>query len=276
LGAQQPYIDERLRLAKKVQKDLALRRKQDPKAAIHVRVATADGYEEHDFPELKFADGDQLWALLRYPFVGQGSPEAVQVALQLAAVEMPGSPPIVTPDKFQSYCDKWFGLDCNGFVGNFLRHERAGTPWRDVTKTKGTGPDAPIDSIWEKFGGTVRSHAEEIDYKELNLMVLVDAAGKIIPGGASGPGHIVISGPGERADIDQLQKSLPIPPNRTVPAVCVVESTGAVDSSDHKSGLSRSFYAYMDHPKLKGVIRVHRGLNGGRMNVRGRGTPRVD
>src|SRR5262249_45378321 len=103
LGAQQPYIDERLRLAKKVQKDLALRKKQDPQAAIHVRVATADGYEEHDFPGLKFADGDQLWALLRYPYVGKGSPEAVQVALQLAAVELPGSPAIVAPDKFQSY-----------------------------------------------------------------------------------------------------------------------------------------------------------------------------
>jgi hypothetical protein len=29
----------------------------------------------------------------------------------------------------------------------------------------------------------------------------------------------------------------------------------------------------MDHPRLEGVIRVHRGLNGGMMNVRVRGSP---
>jgi hypothetical protein len=69
------------------------------------------------------------------------------------------------------------------------------------------------------------------------------------------------------------QKNVPIPRDRTDSAVCVVESNGAVDSSDHKSGLSRSFYAYMDHPRLKGAIRVHRGMNGGMMNVRVRGSP---
>jgi hypothetical protein len=273
LGAQQRYLDERLRLAKKVQKDLQLRKKKDPEATIHVRVATADGYEEYDFPGLKFVAGDQLWALLRYPFVGKGSPEAVQVALQLAANEMPGSPPFVTPDNFQSYCDKWFGLDCNGFVGNFLRHEPAGIPWQDVTKTKGIGPDAQIDFIWNNFEGTVRSRAADIDHTELNLMVLVDSGGKIIPGGSSGPGHVVISGPGERADIDQLNRTFPIAANQTVPAVCVVESTGAVETSDGKNGLARSFYAYMDHPHLAGVIRVHRGLNGSTMNVRVKGAP---
>jgi hypothetical protein len=66
LGAQQPYIDERLRLDKKVQKGLQLRKKEHPEATIHVRVASADGYEEHD---------DQRWALVRYPLWAKDHPK---------------------------------------------------------------------------------------------------------------------------------------------------------------------------------------------------------
>jgi hypothetical protein len=274
LGAQQPYIDERARLGRKVKKDLQLRKQKDPSAAISVRVSTPGGYEQRDFADLQFADTDQLWALLRYPFVGKGSPESIQVALQLASVDMKGSPALVAPGDFQGYCDRWFGLDCNGFVGNFLRHEYAALPWHDVTTTKGKiEPNGLISDIWEKFGGVVRSRAADIDYQELNLLVLVDANGKIIPGGSSGYGHIVISGPGEGAVVDHLDKIFPVAANQGIPAICIVESTAAIDSTDSKTGLARSFYAFVDHPQQAGVVRVHRGLNGKTMNVRVKGAP---
>jgi hypothetical protein len=272
LGAQEAFMNERGRLARKVKKDLQLRKQADPAATIKVRVSRPGGYEEREFTDLQFTDADQLWALLRYPYVGKGSPEAIQVALQLGALEMQGSPAIVSPADFQSYCDRWFGLDCNGFVGNFLRHEAAGIPWHDVNLTDSViESNSLISDIWRHFEGTARSHASEIDYRELNLMVLVDSAGKVIPGGAPNHGHIVISGPGERADIYDLDRVFPVAADQGVPALCVVESTGAVDSTDGKSGLSRSFYAAADHPQLPGVMRVHRGLNGKLMNVRVKG-----
>jgi hypothetical protein len=259
LGWTQVANDERGRLARKIQKDHAILKQADPDAMIRVRVQTANGIEEHEFADLTFAETNQLWALVRYPYVGKGSPEAIQVALQLAAVELPGSPPFITPDAFQAYCDKWMGLDCNGFVGNFLRHERGAIAWDDVTIAKGIDPNQQIDGIWTAFGGTVRDHAADVDPDELNLMVLVDAAGKIIPGAKNAYGHIVITGPGETDVIDGKK------------AVCVVESTAAIEQGDTKNGLARSFYTMSDHPSLPGVITVKRGLNNKTMNVRIRG-----
>src|SRR3954466_10216054 len=64
LGAKQTHIDERLRVARKIQNDLAIRRKADPTAKIVVRVHTATGVEEHSYDALTFGKSDQLWALL--------------------------------------------------------------------------------------------------------------------------------------------------------------------------------------------------------------------
>jgi hypothetical protein len=271
LGSTQAHIDERARLGRKVQKDLRIRRQSDPDAAIEVRVQTADGIEERTFDSLSFAKTDQLWALLRYPYVGKGSPEAIQVTLQLAMTDLPGSPPIVAAADFQAYCDQWFGLDCNGFVGNYLRHVVAGTPWWDVTQAPGIGPDHLITEIFRTFPGDVRNSADQVDFRELNLLAMVDDAGKVIKGGGEPHGHIVLSGPGERADIFALKQALGVPDDQGVPAICVVESTGAIDPADSRNGLVRSFYAYVDRPGQQGVMRVHRGFNGKGMKVRVKG-----
>jgi len=274
LGAQEKYMDERARLGRKVKKDLQIRRKEDPDAVIRVRVSTPNGIEEQEFSDLAFQNDDQLWALLRHPYVGKGSPEAVQVALQLGAVELEGSPAIVKPENFQSYCDTWFGLDCNGLVGNYLRHEYEGIAWPDVTADRdANAPDNLITDIFNRFDGTVRNAADEIDFNEFNVLAMVDSQGKIIAGGAGGFGHIMMSGPGERDDISDLKSKLGVAADATVPAICVVESTAAVDGTDGQSGLARSWYACVDHPTQKGVIRVHRGLNGSVINVRIKGAP---
>jgi len=274
LGAGQAFVDERYRLAKKIEKDLRIRRQSDPNYSIRVRVSTTGGNEEREFSSFGTTGNDALWALIRYPYVGKGSPEAIQAALQLAAVDLPGSPAIVTPDNCQSYSDKWFGLDCNGFVGNYLRHEYLSIPWWDVNTTEGEiEPNDLISDIWNKFTGTVRNSSAEIDYNDLNLLVMVDQSGKIIPGGSGPSGHIAISGPGDGATIDGLKGKLPRAGDDGVPAICVVESTGAIEEADGKTGLARSYYAYVDHPHLPAVFRMHRGLNGGLISVRVKGLP---
>jgi len=163
LGVRPGGFDERVRLEQKIQKDLAIRRKADKAAKINIRVSTADGIRERSFDGLNHKDAsDQLWKLISYPYVGKGSPEGLQALLQLATVELPGSPALVKPANFQSYCSKWLGLDCNGLVGNFLRHIYSGIVWWDFTTTdSGLDPNKDIKVIWDAFGGTERKTAAD-------------------------------------------------------------------------------------------------------------------
>lgn len=271
LGAQQPYIDERLRLARKVKKDLAVRRRTDPDAVIEITVETASGVEQTTFDDLTFEGDDQLWALLRYPYVGKGSPEAIQVACQLAIRDVPGSPPLVASAGLQAYCDKWLGLDCNGFVGNFLRHVVAAVPWTDVNRDASIEANNLITDMFATYGGVARNAAAEINPDELNLLALVDDSGRVIKGGGAPYGHIMISGPGERDEVFDLKSTFGVPNESGVPAICVAESTGAIDPDDGRTGLVRSFYAYVDKPGQPGVFRVRRGFNGKVINVRVKG-----
>ena len=274
LGVRAGGFDERTRLEWKIQKDLAFRRKTDKAARIVIRIATPDGIQERSYDSLNHkVAGDQLWKLLSYPYVGKGTPEGIQAILQLGSVELPGSPALVKPANFQAYCDKWLGLDCNGLVGNYLRHVWNGIDWSDVTTTASpVSPNNDIKAIWDGFDGTERS-AADVDFRELNLLVMVDrTTGKIIPGGPSGEsGHIMISQPREVEYDTGLKKLLGVPDDQEVPGLIVLESTAAKDSADNKSGLAKSAYAYVDHPKFKGVLKVRRGLNNGPLNVRVKG-----
>lgn len=259
-------MNERARLAKKVAKDLAMRRAQDPAAGITVRVDDGSGPTDRTFASFATAANDPLWALMRYPYVGKGSPEAIAVALQLAAVDLPGSPPIVAPDAFQTYCDTWLGLDCNGFVGNYLRHVLAGVAWDDVNSTKGLGPDSDIATIWQKFPGTAVARADDVVPAALNLIVLTNGQGQVIPGGPGGVwGHVLLSGPNESTRLDGLKNALGV---ETADAICTAESTAAVDPAEHRDGLFRGWSAYVDQPGQPGVLRLYRALGGAPLRVR--------
>ena len=276
--------DERTRLGQKIQKDLTIRRRADKSAKIRVRVDTPGGVEEREFDKLELSDSDQLWLLLRYPYTGKGSPEGVQAILQLASVELPGSPAMVKPANFQAYCDKWLGLDCNGLVGNYLRHVWKGIHWSDVTATASpVSPNNDIKAIWNGFDGTVRSSAAEVSFKDLNLLVMLDPkTGEIRPGGPGHPpGHIMISQPHEIEYDTGLKSMLGVPDDKEVPGLIVLESTGAKDSADKKDGVAKSAYAFVDqlppktkanpNPKPNGVFKVRRGLNNTGLFVRIKG-----
>ena len=273
LGVRNGGYDERVRVGQKIEKDLAIRRKADKSAKIAVRVNTPTGVQTREFDNLNHKDADdQLWKLLSYPFVGKGSPEGIQALLQLAAVDLPGSPPVVKPANFQSYCDKWLGLDCNGLVGNYLRHQYQNIDWWDVSTTANKiSPNNLITDIWNGLDGTVRNAADDVDFNDLNLLVMVDKAGKTIPGGSAGPGHIMISQPREVDFQVGLKKTLGVADDETLPGIIILESTAAKDEADSKNGVAKSVYAYVDYKPQKGVMTVRRGLNGTTLNVRIKG-----
>ena len=265
---QQNIMNERAKLAHKVLKDLSILRTTDPAAGISVTVDSGSGVERRTFDTFTTNATDQLWALLRYPFVGKGSPEAVSIALQLAAVDLPGSPAIVSPENFQSYCDAWLGLDCNGLVGNYLRHVLYRVAWDDVNSTKEIGPDSDISTIWNRFSGTEYTHVDEVDPSQLILIVLVDEHGKVKPGGSSGYGHILLSGPGESTSINGVKNMLGID---QAPAICTVESTHAKHQPEGKDGLFRGWSAYAESRAQAGVFRLLRGVDGPPIPVRMKG-----
>lgn len=270
LGLKAAQTDFRAKLVRKLKKDLAAGRKKDPGYAIRIRVRTGGGDEERRYTEVTSKENDPLWMLIRYPFAGKGSPEGIQAALQLAATDGPGEKAIVSAGKLQEVCDQLLGVDCNGFVGSFLRFGHQATPWWSLAPTANTvSPNDLISNIWNKVPGVERKAPAEVDPNDLNLLVLVDSAGKVIPGGKPPHGHIAISEPGRSMSTAWTSADLKVPRGTLVPAISVVESTAARQKNG-ANGLATSWYHYVSHPRLGklGVFLVHRGLNGKTMAVR--------
>ncbi len=162
-------------------------------------------------------------ALAHYCFLGKGSPEACQIVLQLAGHWG------LAPD-LQKYADANLGLDCNGFVGNYLWHEKKGNPWWDLgVKTLDHGPDAWISGYFDNK--PLVASWEEVDPSRSYLMGLVDDSGQVIHGGpGSKSGHVIITEPGWREDRKRKDGSSTF-------AVRSVESTAG-----HSPGLWDSWY----------------------------------
>ena len=166
------------------------------------------------------------WALLaRYVFAGKGSPEACQVVLQLAYHwEL--------TTNVQQYANDALGLDCNGFVGNYLWHVKKTNPWYDLgVGNLDLGPDAHINEYFN--GKKFVSSWDEIDVNQTYILGMVDNAGNIIRGGPGGnPGHFAITEAGQRQDRRTARGGATF-------AIRVVESTGA-----HTPGLWESWYTH--------------------------------
>jgi len=270
LGLKDAQINARVALLRKVEKDLEAGKKADSSYKIRIAANTGTGREVAEFSTITTQENDPLWMLIRYPYAGKGSPEGIQAVLQLAASDGPGQAAIVSTDNLQQYCDDLLGVDCNGFVGSFIRNELQGGAWSDLTPTAGVvSPNNLITSIWSDAPGTVLRSAAEVDASNTHLLVLVNPTGDVIPGGKPPHGHIMISQPGESLKTSWTKGNLGVPTGTEVPAICVTESTGA-KKADGTNGLARSWYHYVDDPQLKnkGVLLVDRGVNGTTMRVK--------
>lgn len=148
----------------------------------------------------------QMAAHIAAPFSGKGSPEDCQVAAQLAVITRRTS-----KEHLQLYCDQYLGIDCSGFVGNYFYHERGGQPWQSIAKNKvDVGPSSSMDQF--VAAGHPVLDVSDINPANIHLFVEVNVHNKVIPGGAGGVGHIVMT-----------------EPNRYTPTSFVVNSFGGLD-----------------------------------------------
>jgi hypothetical protein len=127
-----------------------------------------------------------LMSLVR-PFYGKGSPEDCQIVLQLALTCN-----MTKPELLQDWANKHLGLDCNGFVGNYLFHDVMKQSWRVNATDKQPGPSTDISTIFRYASGARDTNAlddlAKIEVGRLYLIARVNDAGQVIPGGPNSVG----------------------------------------------------------------------------------------
>lgn len=230
------------RLWSKLKQHFHDHQKADPKYALRLRVNGGD-YEVASYNMMA------TWVVR--PFTGKGNPEHCQVVLQLAVLLGEA-----TAQTLQTYCDSNLGLDCNGFVGNYLYYEDAGHDWMDEPRNGEGGPNDDM-TLFERMGKAVRNTEEMTPAN--TYLCLETLGGKVIPGGSSGAGHIVITEPRRfmaRSFVFNSFGGLDMGMARKQayghPAFFAVESTS------HR-GLTQSWYAFPKNKNDRGLHKVFRG-----------------
>ena len=238
--------------------DFQQQRKKNPR---HTLTLTVSG------KRVEFNDVNVLRRSLQFAFEGKGSPEDCQVGAQLAVLRKR-----TTRANLQRYCDDHMGLDCTGFVGNFLWYERGGKSWPDQMPKANEGPHALIDDLILK-GTTPVAGLGSIQPGALNVFGLVDGQNRVVPRDSKAAhAHIVISEPGRFTASSFVANSFGgLDPNLGIyghPGLICVESTGPQKAI----GLKDSWYALTEvldkktnkiqsvhgHPTYK-IFRVYRG-----------------
>jgi hypothetical protein len=135
---------------------------------------------------IEVVNRQEIGRSLQVPFLGKGSPEDCQIVLQLAL--MLGG---ITPDRLQAWTDANLGLDCNGFVGNYLFHDVLQQGWRVNPTDSDVGPSTTIDGYFQRWGGEPLDDLGKILPSRMYLIVRVDDIGRVIPQfSGSTAGHI--------------------------------------------------------------------------------------
>lgn len=173
-------------------------------------------------------------AELAQAFIGKGSPEIIALALRLAlAFKLVDA----TVAAVQSYCDAYVGLDCNGYVGNYL-------------KLKGSSLVGPSTSANPSgFMPPDRRISKLSDVKADSVLCWKTA------------GHVAI------VDVNLGPVLVPPKYNTEMLRCMVCESTGArrIDGDVHTDGLNYTLYE-IHPPGADKVFKVKRGLGGGGLN----------
>jgi hypothetical protein len=196
-------------------------------------------------------DRDSLTKIFQLPFLGKGSPEHCQIILQLAAkwnLKLPSGKKIDSdPVKLQQYAKEYLGLDCNGFVGSYIWHDKKSHPWDDPNTKTAPGPEATIEQYFPAKRDDVRlvTDWDTLDISKVYIMGLADKNGDIVPRiSGDDVAHIVITVPNQQRDSGDGHKD-----------VMVVESTGGL--KDYPRGLSENWYRFKG--VKNGVFTIDRG-----------------
>jgi len=224
--------------------------------------------------QVEISDLNLLTRSLHYAFEGKGSPEDCQVGAQVAVLRGHA-----TKADLATYCDKHMGLDCNGFVGNFLWYGRGGKTWPDMMPGDNDGPNALIDDLLFK-NTTPVAGLSSLQPSALNIFALLDKQYRVVPRDHSPKvhAHIVISEPGKFTPSSFVVNSFGGLDTKSGiwgnPGLWCVESTGAPANPSRKDwiGLKDGWYALTEivdektnkiqsvhgHPGFK-AFRVYRG-----------------
>jgi hypothetical protein len=183
-------------------------------ASLIVHVKPVSGGIE----DVEFRSQNELWYYARKPFFGKGSPEEAQITLQLA--DRFG---LLGGGTMQSYCDKYLGLDCNGFVGNYLVHGRRERDWQ-TAEPMGTDYLAHKSiGVMMRANGTAVNDIDDLVPTNSYMLGRVGSSGNIIEQFEGGSfGHIVITQPPFMSKMPFKDGSAV----RQVPTMWAVESTG--------------------------------------------------
>jgi len=145
----------------------------------------------------------QVWNLFRFPFAGKGSPEQVQATIQLlfrfrknkSTVEQFAGGTGGGMNEFN-----FIGLDCNGFVGNYLQRVAwKKYDWWNQNNERDPGPDTTIRDLFLDNTNPVYSMADfQNGGRSIYLFAFCSEEGKIYDhgDGPGGAGHIMITDPG--------------------------------------------------------------------------------
>jgi hypothetical protein len=183
-------------------------------ATLTVHVKAVGGGVEH----AEFDTWQEIWYYARKALLGKGCPEECQITLQLA--ERFG---LLKGATVQDYCTKYLGLDCNGFVGNYLAHGYRKEEWLSP-QPKGENylANTTVGAIMNANGTAVNSF-EELTPACTYILGLVGKSGKIIERYEGDSfAHIVITQPPMQWETSYTEGKTV----RQVPTLMAVESTG--------------------------------------------------
>ena len=180
-------------------------------------------------------------AMARYTFKGKGAPEHCQLVLQLA--DHWG----ILEGSMQNYADKYLGLDCNGFVGNYLWHiwtakaDDATRPWTNLgVGNHDKGPDCGISGYLDPPRRYVSNWNDLNPTLSYVLGRVNTTTNRVIDGGGTTLdhiGHVVITEPG-------VMMAKRINGVETTGLRAIESTGGAVDP-----GLSDSWY-FLKNPSI--------------------------
>ena len=188
-------------------------------------------------------------------FWGKGSPEDCQIVLQLAL--MLGG---IRPERLQSWADANLGVDCNGFVGNYLFREVQQNGWQKVPAKTEIGPSSTIDLYFKHWAQDSIEDLGTVLPGRMHLIVRVDDNGHVIPRYSGGKvGHIAITQPGESMSQSFVTDTMGFYDMETASlgmygkfALRTVESCGLV------KGLQKNWLVFVQPTRIKGVFEVRR------------------